>query len=225
MKRMIALLLAVLLLAGVGTVQAEDYFSEWAIRIGDVILAPEELEEAMNRSLMLSALSAAERGFEYQITDHLNLIDTLDKVMFDLESAAVLRQQAIRLNVWPTEEAYQTADEQGHAQWEAYLEIARSENGMAFLPAGNYETAEDDPEQTLLNYLASFGLTEDAVCSQYRDRLLDQYLKEAVTVLMTDATEDELIDYYTDWFIARFDETEIVENGLAVAEVVLRLVP
>ena len=101
---------------------------------------------------------------DYNIMDRLNIEDEMDKLVFDMELWYTARDLAESRGLYPlSQEAAAAAAENAEATWEHYRAIAWSNDGMAFLPAGNYQPEENDPEGNLIRYFASFGLTKEAL--------------------------------------------------------------
>ena len=206
--------------------EREAYYSFTAITVNGWDISPEELEQAMLCHLFQSAVNVSSYGHEYDITDRDNIIDTLDKVLFDLEIRAVIEDQAERLGVDElTEEEYDLLWNETQDSWQALRDALYGENAMAFLPAGDYHWVEGDDEGNITRYLASFGVTEDILYDMLYDQTLEQKLLEAVTADMENADEDEKLDVYTNWILERFWEADIHENGVGIAEVCFRLIP
>lgn len=204
----------------------EDYYSFTAITVDGWEISPEELEQAMLCHLLQSAVNVSSYGHEYNITDRDNIIDTLDKVLFDLEIRAVIQHQAEQLDVDElTEEEYGQLWSETEASWQALRGALYGENALAFLPAGDYHWIEGDDDGNITRYLASFGITEDTLYDMLYDQLLEQKLLEAVTAPMENAGEDEKLAVYTSWILERFWEADIHENGVGIAEVCFRLIP
>ncbi len=202
-----------------------DYYSPAALTVDGMVITPQELEMAMRSDLFLSALYMSSYGQEYDTVDRDNIIDALDKVLFDLEIRAVIRNQAEEMGLDElTAEEYEALWEESQAEWMNIRSQLYGYNAMAYLPAGDYRMVEGDPEGNITRYLASFGVTEDTVYSGLFDHLLEQKLQDAVTQDL-DAGEDEIVDAYTDWILERFDEAEIIESGVGIAEVCFRLIP
>ena len=186
-----------------------DYFASAAITVNGEVITPQELEEAMRGHLLRSALQARAYGHEYDMADRNNIIDVLDKELFDLELRAVIREQAAEmgLDVLTTEEYDRLWNE-----IEKELEALRSQ-------------LSSDPEGNITRYLASFGLTEATVYSRLYDQMLEEKLREAVTGTMEYANEEEKTEAYTDWLLEQYWEADIHENGVGIAEVCFRLIP
>ena len=220
MKRFFAMVMALLLIAGVAGAETM-YFSETAIRVGDTCITPEELEAEVQRRLICSALDCAERGMEFDTVDSLNIIDAMDKTLFDVESALVIRFKADEMGLGLAEEDWEKAAQQAQKEWDRLWAIACSENGMAFLPAGTY-TPVDDPEESLTLYLASWGLTWDALYRIACDDLLYEKVREQALADM-DVGEDEVWTAFSYWFLDCWEEIGVEEEALAVAEVCLAL--
>lgn len=223
MKKYLSLLLALLLCLPAGLCRAEYYCGD-PVAVGDTVISPATLEKAAQYHLICGALSSAAIGKSYPVTDSISIVDAMSKALFDLEQQIVICAEAEKMGLGeltPEEEAQLSA--QAEAEMAKYRAVVFSENGMAFLPAGDYEPVEDDPEETVTRYLASWGLTIDRLFDEEYIYLLETKMQEKVTAHMQDATEDERIDYYTDWILARTDEAGIKENALSVAEVCLAL--
>ena len=223
MKRLMlsALILILCLTAAHG---CAEYYSDTAITVNDTVITPEELETAMNRHLIRSALSLAERGIAFDITDSLNIIDVLDKELFDLEMNVIIRERIGDMDVeglTPEEEAQAAA--QAHEAFAHCREITASENGMAFLPAGDYQPVEDNAEETITRYLASFGLTEEALAEEARWELLEEKLKAAAGPSLIGNEDDDLVVLYAEWLLEWYRVADIRESGTGIAEVVLKL--
>lgn len=203
-----------------------DYYASVALTVDDIEFTPQELEEAMRCHLIQSVINVSDYGYEYDITDRDNIIDTLDKVLFDLEIRAVIQEQAEEMGLDDlTEEDYDGIWNEMEEEWQRICEKLISNNIMARLPAGNYYRAGDDAEANITRYLASFGLTKETIFDDLYHYALEKKLKEAVTKDMEDASEDEKRAVYTDWLLERFWEADIHENGVGIAEVCFRLIP
>ncbi len=203
-----------------------DYYSTVALTVDDVEITPQELEEAMRCHLFLSALQMSAYGHEYDTVDRDNIIDTLDKVLFDLELRIVIQDQAEQMGLDElTAGEYDQLWNDALEEWQSIRAQMYGDNAMAYLPAGDYRMIEDDPEGNITRYLASFGLTEDAVYYYLYDQLIEEKLQNAVTGDMDAAGSDDKISYYTDWLLERFWEADIHENGVGIAEVCFRLIP
>ena len=204
----------------------EDYYSFTAITVDGLEISPEELEQSMLCHLLQSAVNVSSYGHEYDVTDRDNIIDTLDKVLFDLEIRAVIQHQAELLCVDElTEEEYGRLWSETEDLWQAMRGALYGENALAFLPAGDYHWIKGDDDGNITRYLASFGITEDTLYAMLHDQMLEQKLLEAVTAPMENAGEAEKLDAYTDWILEKFWEADIHENGVGIAEVCLRLIP
>ena len=94
---------------------------------------------------------------------------------------------------------------------------------MAFLPAGDYELREDDPEGNITRYFASFGLTKEALYQKAVWEQAHDEVKKSVTAFMAGQSEDEIIDYFSDWFLEKMDEVSIREDQDVIADVVNEL--
>ena len=221
LKRFLTALLTLALLTAAAGARAA-YYSDSAFTAGSEAVSPQTLEDAVRRRQILLALGSAEQGRLYDTVDSLNILDAVSKALFDLEQNLVLLREAEARGLLPL-----TGDEEAQAAREARetwlwcLQILHSDNGMAFLPAGDYLVQDNDPEGNAARYLASWGLTEEALAEENRIRLLDQKLMAAVTAGTED--EEERLTAYVDWFLERMEQADIRENGLGVAEVCLAL--
>ena len=203
-----------------------DYYAFAALTVDGTVITVQELEEAMRCHLFQSALRMSAYGQAYDTVDRDNIIDTLDKVLFDLEIHIVIRDQAEQMELDElTAEEYEKLWSDSEEEWQSIRDQMYGDNAMAYLPAGDYRMIEGDGDGNITRYLASFGLTEDAVYCYLYDQLLEKKLLEAVTADMENADDDEKIDVYTDWLLDRFWEADIHENGVGVAEVCFRLIP
>ena len=218
MKKTAVLILTIIFFLTAMTAFAEngDRFSSGSDPVALIVDSHEvtqsELESAAVLSVFESALQCAGYGYAFDIMDPLNIEDEMDKLVFDLESWYVTQDLAASMGLYPPgKDAGDTAAENAEAAWEHYREIAWSDNGMAFLPAGDYESVEDDPDGNLVRYFASFGLTKEALLQEAIRDQTGEELKKAVTAFMTDESDEAVIDYYTDWFLAKMDERYIVE--------------
>ena len=225
MKRKLAVgALVALLVCGIVSSSLAIYFMDKAITVYGKAITTDELEEAMLRHQIEAALSSASYGYAYKINDRLNFIDALDKVIFDLEMQEIIQSEATVRGIdgLPPELAAQ-AREEAHQKWLSYLEIVRSENGRAYLPAGTYTPDPEHPEENAILYLHSFGLTEEALVADQENYLLETLLQAKVCESMPDADEDERLEFYTDWMVECLDSADIEVDPIAVAEVSLKL--
>ena len=192
-----------------------------ALVVGGHDITRSDLESAATLYMFEAALNCAGYGYGFDITDRLNIEDEVDKLVFDLKSCYVAQDLAQSMGLYPlSAEASAAAAEDAEAAWERYRRIAWSDNGMAFLPAGDYEYIEDDAEGNLVRYFASFGLTKEALLQKAVWDQADDELKKAVTASMTDKSDEELLNYYVDWFLEKMDEEYIVENDDVIARVI-----
>ena len=180
-----------------------------------------ELKQAVRLELFLGALQCAEYGYALDIVDPLTIEDEMDKVIFALEDRIVIRNLATEYGIALDENDLLAAREDADAEWQRYRDIAFSDNGMAYLPAGNYEPA-DDPEETVTRYFASFGLTWDVLLERSCDWLLEEKLQAAYTDGM-EGTKDELLMAFVDWQLEVFDEYEIIEDEDAIEHLIATL--
>ncbi len=228
MKKPVALLLMLVLL-----LTAFPSFTEGELPSGDDPTAltvnshritKSGLKSAAVLYMFESALQCAGYGYGFDTTDRLNIEDEMDKLVFDLELWYTARDLAESRGLYPlSAEAAAAAAENAEATWEHYRGIAWSDDGMAFLPAGNYQPEENDPEGNLDRYFASFGLTKEALLEKAILNQTDEELEKAVTASMGDRSRDEVIDYYTDWFLERMDEQEIVTDDEVISQVIEEL--
>ena len=201
-----------------------DPSAEIAITVGDEKISAAELKEEIRLELIRSALECAEYGYEYDTVDPENIDDRADIVAFDLELRAVVREQAQQLGTDVlTPAAEEAIEKEVQETWDRYSAIAHSDNGMAFLPAGEYEPVEGDPEETLKRYFASFGLTKDALRRIITAEHIDTQLETVAIAGKGLKSRDEIIDYYTDWILERYDEMNPVRNQDVIDRVVREL--
>ncbi len=202
-----------------------DYYASIALSVDGTEITPQELEAAMRSSLLRAALSVRAYGHDYDMADRDNIIDVLDKVLFDLEIRIVIRDQAEIMGLDDlTAEEYESLWDSAQEEWEQLCAQLSGSGVLQDLPKGAYRIDPDDPEGNLIRCLASFGLTEDTLYTEQYDWLLEQKLMDAIAQEM-DADADDRTDVYTDWLVERFDEAEIYESGVGVAEVCFRLIP
>jgi len=182
----------------------------------DISLA--ELKKAATLHMFEASLQCAGNGYEYDILDPLNIEDAMDKVVFDLERWYVTQDLAEEKGLYPLAgDAFDTAVKDAEILWEEYRTIAWSDNGLAFLPAGSYQYVEDDPEGNINRYFASFGLTKEALLQEAMWEQSHEELGKTVTSSMKDKTPDEILDYYSNWFIEQMDAQYIVEEDDVIA--------
>ncbi len=221
MKKLTAVLLSALLLSCFAASVGEGG-GDVAITVGSENITAQQLKDAIELSMFRGAIECAGYGYAYDIVDPLNIEDEADKVVFDMELRVVIRAEAKERGVDTlspeSEEILQARVEE---TWNRYTEIAMSENGLYFLPAGEYEPAED-PEETIRRYFESFGLTKETLAGDITQELVDDQLQAAVTAGM-EGNEDDIFMYYIDWTLERFDETDITENRDVIAGVMEEL--
>ena len=230
MKRMFTIFLTVLMLLTVSCGTAEDAAdqkpedTDIAITVGDEKITAAELKDEIRVELIRSALECAEYGYEYDTVDPENIYDRADIVAFDLELRAVVREQAKKLGVDVlTPSSEEAVEKKVQETWDQYAAIARSDNGMAYLPAGEYEPVDGNPEETIERYFASFGLTKDALRRIITAEQIDTQLETVVTAGKNLKARDEYVDYYTDWILQRYDEMNPVRNNDVIDRVVREL--
>ena len=187
---------------------------EAVILAGGTGISRGELKRILRLELFLGALNSAGYGYALDIVDPLVVEDKADKVIFALEDGIVVRRLAQERGVSLDEEDLEEARGRAKAEWDRYRGIVWSENGMAYLPAGDY-TPADDPEETVDRYLASFGLTQEVLFERACGTVLEEKLMAAFTEGM-EGTEDDLLMAYVDWQLAALDETEIRVDTEAV---------
>jgi len=221
-KYVLTLLLTLFLTAAIQACHA-DYFSPYAFTVNGTQVETEELESAMKRALIEAVLDCASRGYAYDIMDHLNIIDELSKVMFDMEMDLVIREQAQLNGITLDEDDRARAQEAAHEAMEHFLEIASSESVMPFMPAGAYERRDNDPQGNLNRYLESFDLTEAALYEDEVTAILDEKLCLAAAGDLAGKTEEEKLVLFSDLHLLWYNDADIRENGVATAEVVLSL--
>ena len=164
MKKLTAILLILVLLLSALSAFAEDADDPAALVIGEHEVTRSELKDALTLYMFEAALSCAENGYGFDIVDRLNIEDEMDKLVFDMERWYVSEDLARGMDLYPLRMAAAVrAKVEAEERWTHYRGIAWSDNGMAFLPAGDYELREDDPEGNITRYFASFGLTKEAL--------------------------------------------------------------
>ena len=213
---MIALLLAAVLLYGIGGAWAEEGQNDReraALIVDGAEVTAAELEAAVCLHMFRAALQCAGYGYGYDMKDPMNILDAADKEVFEIERRILIRKLAEEAGILPLDgEGENLAYEAWADKWEEYREIALSDDGPAFLPAADYDETEGDAMENLTRYFESFGLTENTLYRMAQEDVADRLLMEAVTADMTDSTEDEMIDRYTDWFLEKYHEAEITED-------------
>ena len=223
MKRILSVFLALTLMAAGVVCARAEYYSDTAAAVGETVITPEELEGAMRLYQIQAALSSAALDYSYDVTDTLNIIDALSKVLFDMELQVVIRAQAEAKGIAAlTAEEEKDAAARAESAWNAYKETAMSDAGMAHLPAADY-TPSTDPDETVANYFAAWGLTKDALMQQAKDEILNEKLLRACAADMTDTDEDAVLDAYTEWLLGCWADAGVVEDAIGVAEVCLNL--
>ena len=203
-RRMLSVALMLCCLTGCFAALAEQDAEEQIVISADGFqVTYDELSRAVYLHMFQASLNCASLGYGYDMVDPLNIEDSADKTVFDLEMNWVVKVLARENGVELTQEDQAWIDQAARDQWRKYREIADSDNGMAFLPAGDYQPS-DDAEETLDRYFASFGLTMDALTGQFAAQRLDEKLYQNYTAHL-DGTQDELIVTYADWVISHFD--------------------
>jgi len=226
MKRIVTFVLALMVLTAGAACARAEYFSEAALVVGEQVVTTEELETAMRRYQIQAALDCAALGYGYDVKDSLNIIDAMDKVIFDLEQRLVIQAQTAALEIPElTDEERAAAAEQAEQTWQSCLDIVNSENGRAYLPAGEEAADGNDPRSDAEKYLTSWGLTREFLAQEACDAMTEQKLMAAYAAQqgLTDATEDEQLDAYTEWILQCWQDVGVNEDALAVAEVCMKL--
>ena len=172
------------------------------------------LKAEVRLELFLGALTCAGYGYAIDIAEPLTIEDEMDKVVFALEDRIATGWLIQEYGITLTDEDLLKAREAAEEEWRQYRDIAFSDNGMAFLPAGNYEPS-DDPEENVTRYFASFGLTKDVLFSRACSDLLEEKLKAAYTAGM-EGTGEDLLMAYIDWTLESYYGSEIIEDWDAI---------
>ena len=225
LKRMLCLLLLPALLCSAAL--ADEYFTETAFILNGTVITPAQLSAALRFDLFDAAASCAANGYAYSIVDPDNIVDALDKTLFELQSDIIMLQSAEEMGL--TELSYSdlvSVMKDAESQWQRYTNIIGSENGLAYLPAGFHkpEGGADSEEITRL-YLAGFGVTMDELLSRAYNDMVEQKLKAAVTAEMADITEEERTEAYANWLVEQFDYASLEEDSIGIAEACVRLWP
>ena len=225
MKRRIALLMALMLLPAAPAAFSEGRGDDpVALIVSGHDVTRSDLESAAVLCMFEAALRCAGYGYGFDILDPLNIEDEMDKLVFDMERLLVAQDLAESRGLYPlSDDAYAAAEEEAEEAWKRCREIAWSDNGMAFLPVGAYQCVEDDPEGNITRYFASFGLTKEALLEEAVRNQTYEELKKAETAFMADRSEDEIIDYFSDWFLEKMDEVYIVEYDEIIGQVMENL--
>ena len=214
-KRLLCALLALVCLL------SQALAEETVISVDGNEITRAELKQAVRLELFLGALQCAGYGYALDIVDPLTIEDEMDKVVFALEDRIVIHNLAAEYGIALDEDDLLTAREDADAEWQQYRDIAFSDNGMAFLPAGDYEPA-DNPEENVTRYIASFGLTQDVLLERSCDWLLEEKLKAAYTDGL-EGTPDELLMAFVEWQLEIFDQYEIIEDMDAIENLISTL--
>lgn len=222
MKKLISLLLAVGMLFGMCAATAEGAPEDdpAAFTVGGVRVTASELEAETRLYLFLAALECAEYGEDYYILDPENIDDRADLAVMDMEEHIANRILAEEASVGTLSAADEEAiRESAHEEWERYRGIAWSDYGMAFLPAGEYEFVDEDPEGNITRYFASFGLTEEALVRFAREDLISDRVRESVIAGLADKSRDDQINYYVQWYFRKLEEIGVEEDAEVIASV------
>ena len=223
MKKLLVLAFSLVLLLTAAGTPAEEW-DDVALTVGERDFTADELKSAVTLHMFEAALQCAEYGYGYDIYDRLNIENDVDIVLFDLQMYSVVRDLAEEAGVYPlSDAAMAAAREKAEQAWARYAGIAASDRGREFLPGGVYEHIEGDPDGNLVRYFASFGLTKDALLDEAIDLQTDAELMAVVTASRTDATEDENLEYYVDWFLEKMDQADIVTDQDVIDQVIEEL--
>jgi hypothetical protein len=199
------------------------YFNQVALTVNGNVVSTQELEDAMRLYQFRAALRCAPYGYGYDITDPMNAVDALDKLVFDIECQFVLQQRAIALQIELTDEERQQALATASEKWQNCRDIVIGETTYAFMPAGYFTVIPGDAEGNITRYLESFGLTQEVLYAEACNDMLEQKLIEAVTEHLDGASEDDKTDFYSTWFAEWYNNADIHENGVAITEVCLHV--
>ena len=216
MKKVLAVLLMIAIACGMNCAFAEDGADEGeriALAVAGVETTAADLEAEIRLYMFMSALECAGEGEEYNILDPENIDDKTYYVVMDIEDRIADRILAEEAGIDTlTSDDEEALTEEANETWERYRAIAWSDDGMAFLPAGDYEVIDGDPEGNITRYFASFGLTEDVLLAQARAELIGNRLRAYVTDPLTDMSRDAKTEYYVQWRNDRFDELGVEED-------------
>ena len=219
-KKLLALAFSLILLLTAAGAPAEGW-DDVALTVGGQDFTADELKSAVTLHLFEGALQCAGYGYGYDIYDPLHVKSDTDVVLFDLKMYTVVRELAEEMGVYPlSAAAMAAAEEEAEQTWNWYAGIAASDRGRDFLPGSVYEHIEGDPDGNLVRYFASFGLTKDALLSEAVRTQTDEELMALVTASRTDATEDENMEYYVDWFLEKLDQADITEDRDVIDRVI-----
>ena len=220
MKKLTALLLTLALLVYGLAAFAEngDENDPVALNVNGYEVTESELEAAARLYIFEGALQCAGYGYGLDIVDPLTIEDEMDKLVFDMERWYLSQDLAEGMGLYPlSDEATAEAVAEAEAAWQRYWDIACSDNGMAFLPAGDYQQVDGDDEGNLTRYFASFGLTRETLLDKAVLEQTCEELQKAISAGAPEMDDDALITWYADWFIAELQAADITENSDVIA--------
>ncbi len=226
MRRFMAAVLAVLMMLCVFPAIAEETYdgSMIAFSVGDTQVTASELEAETRLYLFMAALECAEYEEDYDIMDPENIDDRAYLAVMDMEERIANRILMEQEGIPPlSAEDEEAILESAHEEWERYRGIAWSDSGIAFLPAGNYQVVDGDPEGNITRYFAGFGLTEETLAGIVREEMISSRIRQSVFDTLADMTTDQKIDYYVQWQKDKMDEIGVTENQEVIALVRDRL--
>ena len=216
MKKLILTVLAIMMAAGAlcgASAEGMPESDPIAFVVGDIQVKASELEAETRLYLFMAALECAESGEEYYILDPENVDDRAYLAVMDIEERIANRILADEMGVAVlSDEDEESIRKSASEEWERYREIAWNDNGMAFLPAGDYDVVDGDPEGNITRYFASFGLTEEVLARIAREGLIADRIRESVTADLADKSRDEQINYYVQWYFRKLDEIGVEED-------------
>ena len=226
MRRFMAAVLAVLMMLCVFPAIAEETYdgSMIAFSVGDTQVTASELEAETRLYLFMAALECAEYEEDYDIMDPENIDDRAYLAVMDMEERIANRILMEQEGIPPlSAEDEEAILESAREEWERYRGIAWSDSGIAFLPAGNYQVVDGDPEGNITRYFAGFGLTEETLAGIVREEMISSRIRQSVFDTLADMTTDQKIDYYVQWQKDKMDEIGVTENQEVIALVRDRL--
>ncbi len=220
MKKLTALLLTLALLVyGLAAFAEGGYENDpVALNVNGYEVTESELKTAARLYIFEGALQCAGYGYGLDIVDPLTIEDEMDKLVFDMERWYLSQDLAEGMGLYPlSDEATAEAVAEAEAAWQRYWDIACSDNGMAFLPAGDYQQVDGDDEGNLTRYFASFGLTRETLLDKAVLEQTCEELQKAISAGAPEMDDDALITWYADWFIAELQAADITENSDVIA--------
>ena len=226
MRRFMAAVLAVLMMFCAFTAFAEETYdgSLVAFSVGDTQVTASELEAETRLYLFIAALECAEYEEDYDIMDPENIDDRAYLAAMDMEERIANRILMEQEEIPPlSAEDEESIIESAQEEWERYRGIAWSDSGIAFLPAGNYQIVDGDPEGNITRYFAGFGLTEEILAEIAREEMISSRVRQSVFDTLADMTTDQKINYYIRWQSDKMNEIGVTENQEVIALVRERL--